>query len=82
MTKLAKEHICITHRQGQQWASDGQGEKGQTLGRGGQREGEMGTSMILSAIKIKFKKNNYNKILGNWNLQCLKEKNLKAMFVL
>lgn len=71
MTKLAKEHICITHRQGQQWVN---GETRAMLGRGEQRQGVNGTAMRVSAIKIKFKKHHYNKNLGNWNLQCLKEK--------
>ena len=44
----AKEYVCITHRQRQQCAGS------QTEGRGG-GEG-MGASVIVSTIKIKFKK--------------------------
>ena len=52
---LAKEHTGLTHGHKQQ-CGEGQREGGQGLGGGRQREGwKVGTSVIVSIIKIKKK---------------------------
>ena len=54
MKRLAKEYTYKTHRHRRQ-CGDGQREGKAGVGGGGQMGGEMGTSVIVSTIKIKLK---------------------------